>query len=141
VYNSAETDPVRQRVEPGNATYRFSGDVLSVRTPIGGALLRQVQAEPSVFTPNGDGHNDLLTFAFQLREVATPSPISFKLFDLGGNLVHQLPSMSVQSGQFEQAWDGRDQYGRLLAPGTYLFEVTLHAEKTEKKLGSFALAY
>ena len=141
VYNSAETDPVRQRVEPGNATFRFSGDGLSVSTPIGGALLRQVEAEPSVFTPNGDGHNDVLTFAFKLREVATPSPIRFKLFDLGGNLVHELPSMFVQSGQFEQAWDGRDWYGRLLAPGTYVYEVTLHAEQQEKKLGSFAIAY
>ena len=138
VFNSAETDPVRQRVEPGNATYRFSGDALSVRTPIGGDLLRGVEARPGVFTPNGDGRNDLLTFAFQLREITTPSPVTLKLFDLAGHLVHQLPSMRVQSGQFEQPWDGRDGAGRLMAPGTYVYEVTLHAEQQERQLGSFA---
>jgi gliding motility-associated-like protein len=141
VFNSAVASPVRQSVEPGNATFRFSGDVLSVRTPIGGDLMRHVQATPAVFTPNGDGRNDLLTFAFQLREVATPSPVTLRLYDLSGRLVHQFPAMTLQSGQFEQTWDGRDDDGRLLPPGTYLFEVALHAQQEEHQTGTFALAY
>jgi gliding motility-associated-like protein len=141
VFNSAEESPVRQSVAPGNATFRFSGDVLSVRTPIGGDLMRHVEASPSVFTPNGDGHNDLLTFGFQLREVATPSPVTIRLYDLAGHLVHQFPSLTLLSGQFEQTWDGLDDSGRLLPPGTYLFEFTLHAEQQERQTGTFALAY
>jgi gliding motility-associated-like protein len=141
VYNSDEANPVRQRVRPGNATSRFSGDVLSVRTPVGGDLLRQVEARPALFTPNGDGHNDGVTFSFQLREVTTPSPVTLKIYDLSGRLVHEFPALNVQSGQYEQLWDGTDLYGRLLPPGTYLFEFILHAQQQERRAGTFGLAY
>ena len=141
VYNSAQANPVRQRVRPGNATSRFSGDVLSVRTPIGGNLLRQVEARPTVITPNGDGRNDVVTFSFQLREVTTPSPVTLKLYDLAGHLVHEFPAMTVQSGQFEQNWDGQNRFGRLLPPGTYLYEFILRAQQQERRAGTFALAY
>ena len=141
MFNSEETDPVRQSIEPGNATYRFSRDVLSVRTPIGGDVLRNVLAQPAVFTPNGDGRNDLITFSYQLREITAPSPVTLKLYDLAGRLLHQFPSTTVQSGQFEQSWNGQDDHGRLLPPGTYLFELVLDAHQQERRIGTFAIAY
>ena len=45
VYDSAEPE-LKQQVRPGNATFRFAGDALSVRTPVGGELVRKVTAHP-----------------------------------------------------------------------------------------------
>ena len=141
VFNSADADQVRQQIQPGNATFRFSGDALSVKTPLGGDLLIQVEAGPGVFTPNGDGVNDKVVFSYKLREVATARPVSLRIYDLAGRVVHILPATSAKSGAFEQAWNGRNAQGQLLPPGTYLYELTLETKDQERQIGSFAIAY
>ena len=141
VFNSADPDQVRQQIQPGNATFRFSGDALSVKTPLGGDLLIQVEAVPGIFTPNGDGVNDEVVFAYKLREVATARAVSLRIYDLAGRLVHALPAVSAKSGAFEYGWDGRDEQGQLLPPGTYLYELTLETKDQERQIGTFALAY
>ena len=35
VFNSTDPDQIRQRIDPGNATFRFAGDLLAVNTPVG----------------------------------------------------------------------------------------------------------
>ena len=141
VFNSTDADQVRQQIQPGNATFRFSGDALSVKTPLGGDLLIQVEAGPGVFTPNGDGVNDKVVFSYKLREVATARPVSLRIYDLAGRVVHILPATSAKSGAFEQAWNGRNAQGQLLPPGTYLYELTLETKDQERQVGSFAIAY
>ena len=141
VFNSADPDQVRQQIQPGNATFRFSSDALAVKTPLGGDLLIQVAAVPGIFTPNGDGINDEVVFSYKLREVATARAVSLQIYDLAGRLVHALPAVSAKSGAFEYAWNGQDAQGHALPPGTYLYELTLETKDQERQVGTFAIAY
>ena len=117
-----------------------SGDLLAVNTPLGGELLVDV-AVSSVFTPNGDGVNETLTFAYKLREVTAARPLQVRIYDLGGRPVAQLPALEARSGIFSQQWDGRDDGGELVGPGIYIYELTLDSEEQHTQMGSFAVAY
>jgi len=140
VFHSGDPDRVRQRVTPGNATFRFSGNVLSVQTPLGGDLLVDVEAKPSVFTPNGDGINEEVIFSYKLREVMAARPVFLRLYNLAGVVVHER-STPVRSGAFRHSWDGRDASGRRVPPGIYLYELTLEAEDEERQIGTFSVVY
>ena len=141
VFNSADPDRVKQQVAPGNATFRFSGNVLAVKTPVGGGLLVQVAASPAPFTPNGDGINETVTFSYKLLQVTVARPVSLRIYDLAGTLVHELFSIPLRSGEFHHSWDGRDASGRLVPPGTYLYELTLRVEEEERQVGTFFVVY
>lgn len=139
IYDSGDPDQIKQAVQPGNATFRFSGDALAVRTPIGGQLFVDVRVEPRVFTPNGDGINDVLTIAYKLREVTDERPIPLHIFDLAGAQVTTLDPLSSRSGEFARSWDGRNGDGQLLPPGTYMYR--LGSLANQSKVGCFSLAY
>lgn len=140
-FASADPAQIKQRISPGNATFRFSGDVLAVSTPVGGELLVDVKAFPRSFTPNGDGVNDLLTVSYKLREVVVERPVSLSIYDLGGNVVREEAPTPSRSGEFHYQWNGRDASGRLVPPGTYLYKLSLRAEETKEEIGSFSVVY
>ena len=140
VFNSRDPDRIRQRVDPGNATYGLAGNLLTVNTPVGGDLLVDVEVTP-IFTPNGDGTNDNLTIAYKLRELTSDRPVRMRIYDLAGNQVTQLPVLEVRSGTFTQQWDGRNEQGKLVRPGIYLYELSLESVDRHTRMGTFALAY
>jgi gliding motility-associated-like protein len=72
---------------------------------------------PNVFTPNGDGSNDL----FLIRGLARGS--SLLVFDRTGKEVYR-------STNYEQNWDGRNMGGQMLPPGTYWY-VLFPSDQTE----------
>ncbi len=141
VYNSGDADLIRQQVRPGNATFRFSGDVLGVKTPVGGELLVDVDVAPNPFTPNGDGINDALVISYKLREVSADRPVVVRLFNLAGRRVTELPPISSTSGEFRQEWDGRDGDGRMVPPGIYVYELLLDIQQEQNKTGLVSVAY
>ena len=141
VFNSEDPDQIRQQVRPGNATFRFSGDVLAVKTPVGGNLLVNVEVGPNPFTPNGDGLNETLTISYSLREVATDRTVSVHIYNLAGQEVATLPPTRSRSGQFRQEWDGTDANGQRVPPGLYLYELSLDVEQGDRKMGFLAVAY
>jgi hypothetical protein len=140
VFRSSDPDRIRQRIDPGNATFRFSGDLLAVNTPVGGDLLVDV-AVGRVFTPNGDGINETLTIAYKLREVIADRPVRVRFYDLAGTLVAQLPVLATRSGAFQQQWDGRDGQGQLVRPGTYVYELTLDSKDQHTQTGVVTVTY
>ena len=141
VYDSTEPE-LKQQVRPGNATFRFAGDVLSVRTPVGGELVRKVTAHPTTLTPNGDGINDQTMISYDLRNIGVPRQIALRIFDLSGRLVREVISTPAVSGSFAAVWDGRRTEGDLVAPGVYLYQVDLTTDKgLSAAAGTIAVAY
>ncbi|PID80655.1 hypothetical protein CSB20_06405 [bacterium DOLZORAL124_64_63] len=72
---------------------------------------------PDFVTPNGDGHNDAVVFRF--RNQIMPNPM-VRIFDLTGHLVFETSSLDSERNL---VWDGRDQGGHLMPPGSYLYVV------------------
>lgn len=68
---------------------------------------------PSVFSPNGDGNNDLLR-PFSGSEVEDIS--MFRIFNRWGELVYEKEDMADSEG-----WDGITKSGRKAPPGVYLY--------------------
>ena len=66
---------------------------------------------PNIFTPNGDKANDI----FKLR-ATNLLDLYIIIYDRWGNMVYELTS---DTGNF--AWDGKTQYGKDCAEGTYLY--------------------
>jgi gliding motility-associated-like protein len=66
---------------------------------------------PNAFTPNGDNSNDLFTPFPGWRFV---DHVDFQVYNQWGNLVFTATDPVLN-------WDGTDQQGKELAPGSYYF--------------------
>ena len=66
---------------------------------------------PNVFTPNGDGVNDLF-----FLKASNLSSINAVIFDRWG---HKVFDVTSEKGNVE--WDGKNQYGKEVAEGTYFY--------------------
>jgi gliding motility-associated-like protein len=67
---------------------------------------------PNVFTPNGDGYNDLLVFKGKTKKFTS---FEFDLYDRFGALIYQNKDKTT-------SWDGKVN-GRPLAAGVYFYKV------------------
>ncbi|MGD1841941.1 MAG: T9SS type B sorting domain-containing protein [Thermonemataceae bacterium] len=70
---------------------------------------------PNLFSPNGDGKNDL--YRLLSRNQAAISAIDFRIYDRAGNLLYQ--TQSIQEA-FDNGWDGRVN-GVLQPTDTYVW--------------------
>jgi hypothetical protein len=140
VFDSDDPDSIRQQVKPGNATFRFSADDLSVRTPIGGDLLVDLEVGPNPFTPNGDGRNDILLVDYKLLHVTIDRPVELKIFDLSGRLVARGAPIQSRSGVGQQSWNGQGLDGVPVPPGTYVYQLSLGSAQ-DVRIGIVAVAY
>ncbi|MBK7817498.1 MAG: gliding motility-associated C-terminal domain-containing protein [Sphingobacteriaceae bacterium] len=107
-----------------SATYSAPGTYSVILTVQKGSCIDQIikviQVEigskmviPNVFTPNGDGSNDIFRLiGSSLKEV------SISIYDRWGRKVYELTS---ETGNF--AWDGKDQIGKSCADGTYFYVI------------------
>lgn len=66
---------------------------------------------PNIFTPNGDGVNDLY-----FLKTSNLSDIDMVIYDRWGHITYELQSTSGNV-----AWDGKNQYGKECAEGTYFY--------------------
>ena len=144
----SEGTGVKQLIEPGDATVDFPGNALGVRSAgLGDELLTRVSIFPNPFTPNGDGLNDVARFQFQLHEVSAPRDLRLRLYDVSGRLVRQLDRQLAIRGLFgegveDPVWDGLDEGGGLVAPGIYLYRISLDTDEGRKeKVGTISVAY
>ncbi|MEZ4907360.1 MAG: C25 family cysteine peptidase [Saprospiraceae bacterium] len=68
-------------------------------------------------------------FVFTLTGKELPKDVVIKIMTLSGKIVRELNSFDLGGFKYginitENYWDGTDEYGRLLANGIYLYEVT-----------------
>lgn len=92
-------------------------DSVQVTYQIFGADVDSLQV-PNVFTPNGDGFNDLLHL--RGNEASSLAQINLVVYSRWGQEVFRTNDPLF-------AWDGRFQ-GRLLSPGVYLYHLTWQSQ-------------
>ena len=110
-------------------------------------VVQQV-VEPAVFSPNGDGINDGVSFRFKVVKVGDDSPVEVLIHDLGGRLIRSLiEQRALSTGTYGMSWDGRNQRGTIVPPGVYLARLRVDTDtegaavEDEEILRTISLAY
>ena len=129
--DSRLAEPVRQRVDPGDATESVESSTNVVRLPLGRSLWANMSIAPSVLTPNGDGVNDELVVAVDLVDVLTARPVQLEIFDLAGRRVAGIESMGT-AGPLRLAWNGRTGTGGQVPPGNYIARLKVKGDGRTK---------
>lgn len=103
-------------------------------------LLIGVKATPNPFTPNFDGVNDNTNIEFFLGNIGEPKTkignqlrqITIKVYDLTGRLIKDLYDARTSASAFISdkgiIWDGRDNSGKIVRPGLYLYQVLIDSD-------------
>ncbi len=136
-------------VGPGGGVWPVPGQHKAVGGVVEqGALLQDVVVEPTIFSPNGDGINDGVSFRFKVVKVGDASPVEVLIHDLGGRLIRRLVEQrGVSTGTYGLSWDGRDERGAIVPPGVYMARLRVDTDtegaaiKDEEILRTIALAY
>ena len=123
--NSNLGTDVRQLVDQGDANADVPSESVSVQLPINDLLLANVALSTRVLTPNGDGIGDELAIEFDALKLVTPRPIRVHIYDLAGRQVRVLDSGDGLARRHRFTWDGRDDAGTLVKPGTYLVQIEI----------------
>jgi len=111
-----------QEISQGDASQLAQSQSLVVVSELGDQpLLDEVEVVPPLFTPNGDGVNDQAEVHFSIFHLEAARTIHVEVRDLQGRRVRDLSVQEERpSGAHRVPWDGRDERGRLVPPGTYL---------------------
>ncbi|MFA6110508.1 MAG: FlgD immunoglobulin-like domain containing protein [Candidatus Latescibacterota bacterium] len=116
-----------QPVSGGNANDAVTTNSVQVYT-IDPKPSVEVSLSTEVFTPNGDGINDASRITCVLVQFTAGVQLDVEVFDLAGHRVRRLLSAPLSAGTYEQEWDGRDDQGKIVPPGTYLCRVKGEAQ-------------
>jgi gliding motility-associated-like protein len=90
---------------------------------------------PNIFSPNGDGQNDLYIFNNTLSQNIE----QVSIFDRWGNMVFS--ESNIEAGE-SMVWDGTMNQGRV-TPGVYIMVAQFTSDKKEKEIisGSITVVY
>ena len=116
ITTSTAVSPVTVYQSPGTYTVTMYVNKGSCRDTVVKVINVEMPSKlevPNVFTPNGDGSNDLF-----FLKVANISEISALIFDRWGNKVFESTS---STGNIE--WDGKNLSGKELPAGTYFYTI------------------
>ena len=95
--------------------------------------LNQVEMKISGLLNFPNPLKDKTTFTYQLSR--TIDDVSISIYTKSGRLICQLQACSSRKGYNEQEWDSRDQDGRQLANGIYLYKIL--AKDDEDRLQAY----
>jgi len=129
--DSRQSESIRQRADPGDATEQVESSTNVVRLPVTRDLFANLRVNSRTITPNGDGINDALTVTLDLVNVLELRPLRLRLFDLAGRLLHE-QEQEVAAGQQRFTWDGRGADGGLVPPGLYVAELHIAGDAREE---------
>ena len=106
-----------------------------VTTGIPNALIAATTADPNPFTPNGDGLNDISHISFVVTNLLEPKRFRVTVHDITGRAVRRLLEVHTSAKAFVEQdalqFDGRDDHGRMLPPGLYIYQLILDADGVE----------
>jgi hypothetical protein len=100
----------------------------------------ELTLEPSVFTPDNDGLNDMLFIRLK-QSSDSPGIAKLCVYNLRGQLIRNLARQMLIGDETLVLWDGLDENGQLAAIGTYvLYAEVFNADgRVKKKKKAFAL--
>jgi hypothetical protein len=115
-----------QEVESGDVSEEVGTNqvrMVAVQSSLG-SVLRDVIVQPSVFTPQADGVNDVVSISFTLFQLLAGAQVEVGIYSLGGQRVWE-EVLEVQRAGPQEAveWNGQDEAGDLVPPGVYLARV------------------
>ena len=87
-------------------------------------LLAYYEAQPELFSPNGDGRRE---YSMLRLQSAVPVAATLTIYD-GTTIVRRLLNGAIINGASTVAWDGTDDGGRALAEKAYRAELTVVAQ-------------
>jgi hypothetical protein len=85
---------------------------------LSGIILEEVR--PKVITPNGDLRNDVVFFQFDTSVAGLP--IEADIRDIRGA---RISGMEMNTDEDALTWDGRDDDGRVMPSGIYLYSIKI----------------
>ena len=143
--NSTRPDVV-QVISEGNANDLVASESMVVVANVEGApVLETVKVVPPVLTPNGDGINDETSIQFSVFRIRGEQRLQVRVYDLTGRQVRDLSARRENpSGEHGFAWDGLNEAGQLVPPGSYLVRVEVETDADvggDVRLGIVGVAY
>jgi hypothetical protein len=88
------------------------------------ATFALAQNDPNPFNPSTAIRFDL----------AAGGPVTLRIFDVRGRLVRVLADGTRAAGRHMVEWDGRDERGRSVASGVYVYRLDAGAFRDERKM-------
>ena len=126
-------DPRVDHVDAGDATELVRSEKMRVFVPVGRQVIGDVEIGPNPFTPNGDGSNDGVHIAFSVFKVYVSVPALVEIWDLSGRRIRRMKHQQEKSsGRYDMEWDGRDEEGKTVPPGTYVVRIEMESVSGER---------
>jgi hypothetical protein len=131
-----------QPVLAGNALDEVDSDRVWIETTIEVKSVLVAQVVAATFTPNGDGINDQGHIMYNLVETTGGVPVEVEIRDLAGRRVRRVHAGVESIGRYEHPWDGRDEEGRRVPPGIYIYRVIADiASERFAQVGTLRVVY
>lgn len=142
VLDSSRPLEVPQSVSAGDASPEYDGNTVAVITSADKLSLLELAVAPRVLTPNGDGVNDVATITYDLLESVGDMAVTIEIHDLAGRLMRRVHSGDEGIGHYVREWDGTDNQGNRVAPGLYVYRISVGADKRRfHQVGTLPVAY
>ncbi len=145
VWSDLQSEGVRQRAEPGDASQ--SGEISTLDVLATGQVspgVRLTSLAPNPFSPNADDINDVVRFHVQALSFLGHGQLNLRVYSLSGHTVYGVTESLQGVGDATLVWDGLDDAGRLCAPGLYLYRISVRTSQRELASsigGTIAVAY
>ncbi len=139
-----QSDILGQPVLEGDANFDVSTNSLRVALTQKsvGEIVRAIEFNPSVFTPNGDGINDHVAIQYTVTQISEPKPIEVAIYDLAGRLVRVLADREQTGGIYTEMWDGRSDADEAVPPGSYVVSLSVDSGVGHfRRVGVVGVAY
>jgi hypothetical protein len=107
-----------------------------------GGGVDHVRAYPTLFTPSAPNHR--VNFAYRLTK---PDAVTIRVYDWNMDLVRTIisnarreaaPEGKTSNEENRDYWDGRNEAGRVVAPGVYYYEIS--SDKGGRSFGKIVVA-